>query len=259
MDPAALRAARERAGLTQHQLARLVGVAGGERVSRWELGTSEPRPEILVRLAKVLDVAALDLLDVGGWRRPACAEVRSGPLAQRGRGGRLTCPCGRTSAGRADRGLGCPTRLKSRPSPRRSRSARRRFSRRSTARANRDRRATQLLRPCNPMGSVCYLALVPIRQRFWNRAAGRTPSGDRGLLGAECCGRKSCTTSGSRSGSLRVPILTGARPARRSRTGHECSLSPPVGRARFAALPTLLRRHGLPEAAIAKGAPHELV
>ena len=64
MDPAALRAARERAGLTQHQLARLVGVAGGERVSRWELGTSEPRPEILVRLAKVLDVAALDLLDV---------------------------------------------------------------------------------------------------------------------------------------------------------------------------------------------------
>ena len=46
MDPGALRAARERAGLTQHQLARLVGVAGGERVSRWELGTSEPRPEI---------------------------------------------------------------------------------------------------------------------------------------------------------------------------------------------------------------------
>ena len=66
VDPAALRAARERAGLTQHQLARLVGVAGGERVSRWELGTSEPRPEILVRLAKVLNVKALDLLDVEG-------------------------------------------------------------------------------------------------------------------------------------------------------------------------------------------------
>lgn len=64
VNPAALRAARERAGLTQHQLARLVGVAGGERVSRWELGTSEPRPEILARLAKVLDVTALDLLDV---------------------------------------------------------------------------------------------------------------------------------------------------------------------------------------------------
>lgn len=64
VNPAALRRARERVGLTQHQLARLVGVAGGERVSRWELGTSEPRPEILARLAKVLDVPALDLLDV---------------------------------------------------------------------------------------------------------------------------------------------------------------------------------------------------
>ena len=64
VDPAALRAARPRAGLTQHQLARLVGVAGGERVSRWELGTSEPRPEILLRLARVLKLRALELLDV---------------------------------------------------------------------------------------------------------------------------------------------------------------------------------------------------
>jgi transcriptional regulator with XRE-family HTH domain len=64
VDPAALRAARERAGLTQHQLARLVGVAGGERVSRWELGTSEPRPDILVRLARVLKIRAAELLDV---------------------------------------------------------------------------------------------------------------------------------------------------------------------------------------------------
>lgn len=64
--PAAIRLARENAGLTQHQLARLVGVAGGERVSRWELGTSEPRPEVLVRVAKVLGVPPGDLLDVGG-------------------------------------------------------------------------------------------------------------------------------------------------------------------------------------------------
>jgi transcriptional regulator with XRE-family HTH domain len=64
VDPAALRAARERAGLTQHQLARLVGVAGGERVSRWELGTSEPRPDLLVRLAKALRIRSLDLLKV---------------------------------------------------------------------------------------------------------------------------------------------------------------------------------------------------
>lgn len=41
-----------------------MGVAGGERVSRWELGTSEPRPEILIRLAKVLKLRAMELLDV---------------------------------------------------------------------------------------------------------------------------------------------------------------------------------------------------
>ena len=64
VDPAALRAARERAGLTQHQLARLVGVAGGERISRWELGASGPRPDIVVRLAKALDLPALQLLEI---------------------------------------------------------------------------------------------------------------------------------------------------------------------------------------------------
>lgn len=66
VSPDALRAARERAGLTQHQLARLVDVAGGERVSRWELGTSEPRPDILVRLARVLGLPALHLIDTDG-------------------------------------------------------------------------------------------------------------------------------------------------------------------------------------------------
>lgn len=63
LDPAALRAARLRAGLTQHELARLIGVAGGERVSRWELGTSVPRLETLRRTAAVLEVAPSDLLD----------------------------------------------------------------------------------------------------------------------------------------------------------------------------------------------------
>ena len=62
IDPAALRRARTNQGLTQHELARLIGVAGGERVSRWELGTSEPRPDVLLRLAEVLDVEPADLL-----------------------------------------------------------------------------------------------------------------------------------------------------------------------------------------------------
>jgi transcriptional regulator with XRE-family HTH domain len=68
VDPSALRAARERLGLTQHQLARLVGVAGGERISRWELGLDEPRPDLLARLAHVLDTPAAALLDVDADR-----------------------------------------------------------------------------------------------------------------------------------------------------------------------------------------------
>lgn len=66
VDPVALRDARLRMGLTQHELARLIDVAGGERISRWELGSSAPRPEILHRLAQALNVGAADLLDAGG-------------------------------------------------------------------------------------------------------------------------------------------------------------------------------------------------
>ena len=66
IDPSALRTARECAGLTQHELARLVGAAGGERVSRWELGTSVPRPDFLVKLARALDIPAMRLIHVDG-------------------------------------------------------------------------------------------------------------------------------------------------------------------------------------------------
>ena len=66
IDPNALRAAREEAGLTQHELARLVGAAGGERISRWELGTSSPRPDFLVRLAEALDIPTLRLIHLDG-------------------------------------------------------------------------------------------------------------------------------------------------------------------------------------------------
>jgi transcriptional regulator with XRE-family HTH domain len=66
VDPSALRAAREKAGLTQHELARLVGAAGGERISRWELGTSVPRPDFLVKLARALDLPTLRLIHLDG-------------------------------------------------------------------------------------------------------------------------------------------------------------------------------------------------
>lgn len=62
VDADALRAARVKAGLTQHELARLDGVAGGERVSRWERGSSAPRPDVLHRIARVLSIGPSDLL-----------------------------------------------------------------------------------------------------------------------------------------------------------------------------------------------------
>ncbi|WP_367181607.1 helix-turn-helix domain-containing protein [uncultured Serinicoccus sp.] len=62
MDPKRLRSLRKRAGLTQHQLARAVGIVGGERVSRWELGRSIPRPGVLGRIAEILDVPVETLL-----------------------------------------------------------------------------------------------------------------------------------------------------------------------------------------------------
>jgi len=79
VDPGALRAARLRAGLTQHGLARLIGVAGGERVSRWELGTSVPRPETLRRIAAALQIGVPDLLNAPSRARNLHAlRVRSG-------------------------------------------------------------------------------------------------------------------------------------------------------------------------------------
>ncbi len=86
VNPTALRAARERLGLTQHQLARLVGVAGGERISRWELGIDEPRPDSLARLARVLDAPVVELLDVDPECRDLkvlryCAGLRVGDVA----------------------------------------------------------------------------------------------------------------------------------------------------------------------------------
>lgn len=63
IDAAALRGARERAGLTQHQLAHLVGVVGGERISMWERGEARPRsPELLHAVARAVGVPVTALL-----------------------------------------------------------------------------------------------------------------------------------------------------------------------------------------------------
>ena len=56
--------ARSARGVTQHQLARIVDVAGGERVSCWERGVSEPRARIIPVLARALGVDPLELLSL---------------------------------------------------------------------------------------------------------------------------------------------------------------------------------------------------
>ena len=89
IDPSVVREARERAGLTQLQLAYRVGVVGGERISSWERGLSRPRtPAMLHALAKALKVSPVSLLvePAGGpdlrWLRFA-AGLSTAELAKR--------------------------------------------------------------------------------------------------------------------------------------------------------------------------------
>lgn len=89
LEPERLRAARLRAGLTQAEVARAVGVAGGERVSRWELGASAPSMSMLARLAKVLDLDLEELLPARGAPDLRRLRVEAGltviELAERGK------------------------------------------------------------------------------------------------------------------------------------------------------------------------------
>lgn len=79
VNPVAIRDARVSAGLTQHQLAREVGIAGGERVSKWELGTAVPRLEVLAKVARVVDVD-IQVLLAPGFRLVGVARLRAAQL-----------------------------------------------------------------------------------------------------------------------------------------------------------------------------------
>lgn len=59
----ALRAARVRGGLTQEELARLVGVRDIGRISVWERGIDQPGPAVIPRLAQALGVDPSELFD----------------------------------------------------------------------------------------------------------------------------------------------------------------------------------------------------
>jgi len=56
----ALHRARSARGLTQSQLARIIDVSGGERVSEWERGVRTPAVRLIPAVAAALGVTALE-------------------------------------------------------------------------------------------------------------------------------------------------------------------------------------------------------
>jgi transcriptional regulator with XRE-family HTH domain len=65
--------ARERAGLTQIELARELGLSSNSMVSGWETGNSEPMASNILRLAEVLQVSPVHLFL--GEHRPTQAPA----------------------------------------------------------------------------------------------------------------------------------------------------------------------------------------
>lgn len=124
LDLSQLRKCRVAAGLTQQELARRLGIAGGERISAWENGRSVPRPGVLAKAAGVLGVEVVDLLSVERGQESLgelrlCAGLTVRELAARARVGVGTLArweAGERVAGpdpsaleRLARGLGVPT------------------------------------------------------------------------------------------------------------------------------------------------------
>lgn len=68
-----LRAAREAAGLGRGDIARSLGLSSPARVRMWEAGAEHPRPRFVPRLAQVLGVDPLQLLDVDTQDPPLVA------------------------------------------------------------------------------------------------------------------------------------------------------------------------------------------
>lgn len=59
---ARIKAARERKGLQQKQVAELLGISA-QKLANWEKGTNRPNAEMLPNICKVLDVTLDMLLD----------------------------------------------------------------------------------------------------------------------------------------------------------------------------------------------------
>jgi DNA-binding transcriptional regulator YiaG len=104
VDGAVLARAREAAGLSQGALAVRIGASSKQRIWHWERGAEQPHPRFLPRLARVLKVDPLALLN-GDPAHPTISALR---LAAG-----LTCsdvwrgtPIAKTTYHRIDRGVG---------------------------------------------------------------------------------------------------------------------------------------------------------
>ena len=75
VDGAVLRKARRNAGLTLNEVAEVVGVADGARVSAWEYGLEQPHPSFIPKLAKAVNLPVTALL-VGKGLKPRLADLR---------------------------------------------------------------------------------------------------------------------------------------------------------------------------------------
>ncbi len=64
IDGDALHRARSARGLTQSQLARIIDVSGGERVSEWERGVRTPAVRLIPAVAAALGVTPLEFLSM---------------------------------------------------------------------------------------------------------------------------------------------------------------------------------------------------
>jgi transcriptional regulator with XRE-family HTH domain len=73
-----LLALRKQAGLTQHELARAVGVPQ-TTIAHWEWSASPPRADVLPRLATALGVSVEDILAAA---QPARLAPRPGPVSE---------------------------------------------------------------------------------------------------------------------------------------------------------------------------------
>jgi transcriptional regulator with XRE-family HTH domain len=82
-----LRAARENAGLTCQELAAKLELSSPARIRVWERGFERPRPRFVPRLAAVLGVQPLHLLDVDPGDPPLAALRVSAGLATNEMGG----------------------------------------------------------------------------------------------------------------------------------------------------------------------------